>query len=86
MKQELNQITTNISENPFMKNDMKKKDNSMTETTETDKTENIPNKSVVDQEEPSVVHSVQTADLKKELSQVLQEMRKNEEESRLCKV
>ena len=69
-----------------MKNDMKKKDNSMTETTETDKAENIPNKSAVDQEEPSVVHSVQTDDLKKELSQVLQEMRKNEEESRLCKV
>ena len=54
-----------------MKNDMKKKDNSMTETTETDKTENIPNKSAVDQEEPPVVHSVQTDDLKKELSQVL---------------
>ena len=67
-----------------MKNDMKKKDNPMTETT--GKTEDIPNKSAKDQEEPSVVPSVQTDDLKKELSQVLQEMRKNEEEGRLFKV
>ena len=84
MKQELEQITSNIAENPFMKNDMKKKDSPMTEAT--GKTEDIPNKSVKDQEEPSVVPSVQTDDLKKELSQVLQEMRKNEEEGRLSKV
>ena len=46
----------------------------------------IPNKSAKDQEETSVVPSLQTDNLKKELSQVLQEMRKNEEESRLCEV
>ena len=84
MKQELEQITSNIAENPFMKNDMKKKDNSTIETK--GEMEDIPNKSAKNQEEPSVVQSVQTEDLKKELSQVLQEMRKNEEESRLCKV
>ena len=67
-----------------MKNDMKKKDNPMIEAT--GKTEDIPHKSAKDQEEPSVVPSVQTDDLKKELSQVLKEMRKYEEESRLCKV
>ena len=67
-----------------MKNDMKKKDNTMTETTS--KTEDIPDKSAKDQEETPVVQSVQTDNLKKELSQVLQEMRKNVEEGRLCKV
>ena len=84
MRQELDQITTNISENPFMKNDLKKKDSSMIEITE--KTEDIPDKYAKDQEEPPVVQSVQTDDLKKELSQVLQEMRKNGEEGRLSKV
>ena len=67
-----------------MKNDMKKKDNTMTETTS--KTEDIPDKSAKDQEETPVVQSVQTDNLKKELSQVLQEMRKNGEEGRLSKV
>ena len=67
-----------------MKNDMKKKDNSTIETK--GEMEDIANKSAKNQEEPSVVQSVQTDNLKKELSQVLQEMRKNEEESRLCKV
>ena len=64
-----------------MKNDMKKKDISAIETRE-----DIPDKSAKDQEEPSLVQSVQTDDLKKELTQVLQEMRKNGEEGRLCKV
>ena len=67
-----------------MKNDMKKKDSSTIETKGNMK--DIPNKSAKDQEETSVVPSVQTDNLKKELSQVLQEMRKNEEESRLCEV
>ena len=60
-----------------MKNDMKKKDG---------KVEDKPNKPAQDQEEAPVAQSVQTDDLKKELSQVLKEMRKYEEESRLCKV
>ena len=68
-----------------MKNDMKKKDNNSTIETKGNM-KDIPNKSAKDQEETSVVPSVQTDNLKKELSQVLQEMRKNEEESRLCEV
>ena len=56
----------------------------MTETTR--KTEDIPDKSAKDQEETPVVQSIQTDNLKKELSQVLQEMRKNGEEGRLSKV
>ena len=62
-----------------MKNDLKKKDNSV--SAKTGEMEEIPNKSAKE-----VVESVQTEDLKKELSQVLQEMRKNVEEGRLCKV
>ena len=49
------------------------------------KTEDIPDKAK-DQEELPLVQSVQTEDLKKELSQVLQEIRKNGQEGRLSKV
>ena len=62
-----------------MKNDLKKKDKSV--AAKTGEMEEIPNKS-----DKEVVESVQTEDLKKELSQVLQEMRKNGEEGRLSKV
>ena len=85
MKQELEQITSNIAENPFMKNDMKKKDKSVTETRE--EKETPPDKATAEEEEE--VPFVQKDDLKKELTQVLKELRKGEvesDESRLCKV
>ena len=85
MKQELEQITSNIAENPFMKNDMKKKDKSVTETRE--EKETLPEKTTAEEEEE--VPFVQKDDLKKELTQVLKELRKGEvesDESRLCKV
>ena len=85
MKQELEQITSNIAENPFMKNDMKKKDKSVTETRE--EKETLPDKATAEEEEE--VPFVQKDDLKKELTQVLKELRKGEvesDESRLCKV
>ena len=85
MKQELEQITSNIAENPFMKNDMKKKDKSVTETKEENET--LPDKATAEEEEE--VPFVQKDDLKKELTQVLKELRKGEvesDESRLCKV
>jgi len=84
MKQELEQITSNIAENPFMKNDMKKKDKSVTETKEENET--LPDKATAEEEEE--VPFVQKDDLKKELTQVLKELRKGEvesDESRLCK-
>ena len=82
MRQELDQITSNISENPFMKNDMKRKDNYVAETRE--ENELIPEKPAEEQEQGG-----QKDDLKKELTQVLKELRKSEEdceEGRLSKV
>ena len=85
MRQELEQINSNIAENPFMKNDMKKKDNSGTETAVEKETH--PDNSSPELERE--VKSVQKDDLKKELTQVLKELRKSDdeyEEGRLSKV
>ena len=68
-----------------MRNDMKKKDNSGTETAEEKETHPV-NPGPEEEEE---VKSVQKDDLKKELTQVLKELRKSEdedEEGRLSKV
>ena len=85
MRQELEQINSNIAENPFMKNDMKKKDNPGTETTVEKETHPDNSSPELEQE----VKSVQKDDLKKELTQVLKELRKSDdeyEEGRLSKV
>ena len=78
MKQELDQIAPTISDNPFMKNDMRKKTPYRKENvTETDEINNNDNQdlSLVDE-----LQAIQKDDLKRELCSVLKEIRKEEDD------
>lgn len=78
MKQELDQIAPTISNNPFMKNDMRKKSpfrkENNTEATEINNNDN-QDLSFVDE-----LQAIQKDDLKRELCSVLQEIRKEEDD------
>ena len=78
MKQELDQIAPTISDNPFMKNDMRRKTPYRKENvTETDEINNNDNQdlSLVDE-----LQAIQKDDLKRELCSVLKEIRKEEDD------
>ena len=78
MKQELDQIAPTISDNPFMKNDMRKKTPYRKENvTETDEINNNDNQdlSLVDE-----LQAIQKDDLKRELCSVLKEIRKEDDD------
>ena len=80
MKQELDQIAPTISDNPFMKNDIKKKPPSMRQIVAMDATEINNN----DNEELSFVNelqAIQKDDLKRELCSVLKEIRREDDDS-----
>ena len=78
MKHELDQIAPTISNNPFMKNDMRKKSpfrkENNTEATEINNNDN-QDLSFVDE-----LQAIQKDDLKRELCSVLQEIRKEEDD------
>lgn len=78
MKQELDQIAPTISDNPFMKNDSRKKTPYQREnTTETTEVNNN------DEQDISLVDELQASqkdDLKRELCSVLKEIRKEEDD------
>ena len=78
MKQELDQIAPTISNNPFMKNDMRKKTpfrkEINTEATEFNNNDN-QDLSFVDE-----LQAIQKDDLKRELCSVLKEIRKEEDD------
>ena len=76
MKQELDQIAPTISNNPFMKNDMRKKTSFRKENKDTEINNNDnQDLSLVDE-----LQAIQKDDLKRELCNVLKEIRKEEDD------